>query len=103
LVRNEAHLPPPQHREKPAVVNQPSWWDWELELTPHLEKRMEDRGFTEVDLRLMVRDAHNLRAGAQPGRFVVECSFRGRLWHVIVELDTEEQLIVVVTAYGVEE
>ena len=29
------------------------WWDWELELTPHVEKRMEDHTFTEVDLRLM--------------------------------------------------
>ena len=30
----------------------PEWWDWELELTPHVEKRMEDRSFSEVDLRL---------------------------------------------------
>jgi hypothetical protein len=29
----------------------PEWWDWELELTPHLLKRLVDRGFTEVDLR----------------------------------------------------
>jgi hypothetical protein len=27
----------------------PEWWEWELELTPHVEKRMEDRGFTEDD------------------------------------------------------
>jgi hypothetical protein len=25
----------------------PHWWDWDVELTPHVEKRMEDRGFTE--------------------------------------------------------
>ena len=30
-------------------VTFPEWWDWELELTPHVEKRMEDRTFTEVD------------------------------------------------------
>jgi hypothetical protein len=32
----------------------PDWWEWELELTPHLEKRMEDREFTEVDLRAII-------------------------------------------------
>jgi hypothetical protein len=26
------------------------WPTWELEFTPHLERRMEDRDFTEVDL-----------------------------------------------------
>ena len=35
----------------------PDWWEWELELTPHLEKRMEDREFTEVDLRAMLERA----------------------------------------------
>ena len=24
----------------------PEWWQWELELTPHIEKRMEDRVVT---------------------------------------------------------
>ena len=32
----------------------PEWWDWELELSPHLLKRMLDRGFTESDLRRML-------------------------------------------------
>jgi hypothetical protein len=31
----------------------PDWWDWALERTPHLEKRMDDRACTEVDLRAM--------------------------------------------------
>jgi len=34
----------------------PDWWEWELELT-HLEKRMEDREFAEVDLRAMLEQA----------------------------------------------
>ena len=42
----------------------PEWWDWELELTPHVEKRMEDRTFSEVDLRLML----GARDGLSPGR-----------------------------------
>ncbi|MGH8474366.1 MAG: hypothetical protein ACRER2_01100 [Methylococcales bacterium] len=33
----------------------PEWWDWEIELTPHLLKRMEDRNFNEVDLREMLQ------------------------------------------------
>ncbi len=32
----------------------PEWWDWELELSPHLLKRMADRGFSELDLRAML-------------------------------------------------
>ena len=27
------------------------WWDWELELSPYLLKRMDDRRFTEIDQR----------------------------------------------------
>jgi hypothetical protein len=27
----------------------PHWWQWELELTPHLMKRMIDRGFNEAE------------------------------------------------------
>jgi hypothetical protein len=37
----------------------PVWWEWELEITPHLEKRMEDREFTEVDLRAMLTRAQS--------------------------------------------
>ena len=35
----------------------PEWWDWELEFPPHLEKRMESRNFTELDLRDMLEAA----------------------------------------------
>jgi hypothetical protein len=37
----------------------PEWWEWELELTPHLLKRMVDRQFDEVDLRTMLADAYD--------------------------------------------
>ena len=39
----------------------PDWWDWELELTPHLLKRMIDREFSEVDLRIMLANAPKSR------------------------------------------
>lgn len=81
----------------------PDWWDWELDLTPHLEKRMEDRDFTEVDLRQMLQDARSYQEDAVEGRFIVVCPFRRNRWHVIVEPDRQEQLLVVITAYAAEE
>jgi hypothetical protein len=80
----------------------PDWWDWELELTPHVEKRMEDRGFSEVDLRRMLEHARGLRPDVVDGRHVVETSHAGQAWEVIVEPDELDQLLVVVTAYRVE-
>jgi hypothetical protein len=81
----------------------PEWWGWELELTPHLEKRMEDRGFAEVDLRHMLERAAGFRRDVADGRFVIETRFRGQRWEVVVEPDEEEHLLVVVTAFGVEQ
>jgi hypothetical protein len=83
-------------------VTFPDWWEWELELTPHVEKRMEDRGFTEVDLRQMLGTARSFRRDVVEGRFVVETRFRGRPWEVVVEPDEVEHLLVVVTAFAPE-
>jgi hypothetical protein len=80
----------------------PEWWEWELELTPHLERRMEDREFNEVDLRGMLQSASDHRADVVEGRFVVETTLCGREWEVVVEPDTIEQLLVVITAYKVD-
>ncbi len=76
-------------REEPLIddrswysrgVTFPEWWDWELELTPHLEKRMEDRSFTEVQLRLMLERATGFRRDVIDGCYVVETRFRARAW-----------------------
>jgi len=80
----------------------PSWWDWELELTPHVEKRMEDRSFSETDLRLMLEGAILLKPDLVEGRHVVETRHGGRAWEVIVEPDEIDRLLVVVTAYPVD-
>lgn len=80
----------------------PSWWDWELELSPHLLKRMVDRGFSEVELRGMMSSALKVRAADEPGRWVVETSRASRPWEVIVELDLADELLVVITAYPVD-
>ena len=79
----------------------PGWWDWELELSPHLLKRMTDRRFTEIDLRRMLERASGYREDVVEGRWIIETRHRGRAWEVIVEPDGERQLLVVVTAYPV--
>lgn len=77
----------------------PPWWDWELELSPHLLKRMEDRRFTEVDLRTMLQRAQGVERDVVPGRWLVRARHRRRAWEIIVEPDASAQLLVVITAY----
>jgi len=78
----------------------PRWWEWDLELTPHLLKRMLDRGFTEVELREMLEEAESYEPDIVEGRFVVETRHRRKRWQVIVEPDTVARRLVVVTAYA---
>jgi hypothetical protein len=67
---------------------------------PALLKRMDDRRFTELDLRRMLERATGYRPDVE-GRWVIETRHRRRPWEVIVEPDQERQLLVVVTAYPV--
>ena len=64
-------------------------------------QRMEERDFTEVDVREMLEAATGFAADVVDGRFLIESQLRGRRWHVIVEPDPEDSLLVVVTAYSV--
>ncbi len=77
----------------------PEWWQWELELTPHVRKRMDDRQFNDTELRTMLADATGLHPDRRAGRFVIETTHDGLSWHVIVEPDTYDRLLVIVTAY----
>ena len=86
-----------------AKMNWPFWWKWELEITPHVEKRMEQRNFTEIALREMMDRAVGFRPVEQYGRYVIESRYRRTGWEVIVEPDSEGELLVIVTAYPVEE
>ena len=81
----------------------PDWWDWELELSPHVLKRMLDRGFTEIDLRHMMERASSLDLDVAEGRWIASCRHERMPWEVIVEPDFEQQIVVVVTAYPVED
>ena len=76
---------------------------WELELSAHLVKRMEDRAFNEVDLRRMLELATGHRADILEGRWVIDTRHAGRSWEVIVEPDEMRQLLVVITAYPLDQ
>ena len=83
-------------------MNWPLWWMWDLELTPHLEKRMEQRNFTEIDLRDMMDQASGYHRDLNHDRWVVETRHQGRNWEIIVEPDPDERMLVVITAYSTE-
>ena len=80
----------------------PEWWQWELELTPHLLKRMADRQFNEVDLRQMLVAPRGYRPSEELGRYVIETLFDNRAWEVVVEPQAEERILLVITAFAVQ-
>jgi len=63
---------------------------------------MEDRGFTEVDLRAMLEAATGYRDDVVDGRFVIATRHRKAGWEVIVEPDEVAHSLVVITAYAVD-
>jgi hypothetical protein len=63
---------------------------------------MEDRNFTEVELRDMLEGATGYREDVVEGRWVIETKHRMMSWEVVVEPDEEEKLLVVITAYPVD-
>jgi hypothetical protein len=64
---------------------------------------MEDRAFNEIDLRRMLEYASGHRTDILDGRFVIDVRHAGRPWEVIVEPDEVRKLLVVITAYPVEQ
>ncbi len=70
-------------------------------MSPHVLKRMIDREFTEVDLRLMLDVVASIKPDMVAGRWVLSTHFRKRRWEVIVEPDFESKRLVVITAYPV--
>ena len=82
-------------------MNWPTWWDWELEISPYVEKRMEERNFTELDLRDMMQSAHTLGLDEIEGRYVIQTRRQHHDWKIVVEPDETDQLLVVITAFPV--
>jgi hypothetical protein len=64
---------------------------------------MEDRRFNEVDLRRMLEHATGHTPDVVEGRFVVAVRRVATPWEVIVEPDEVRRLLVVITAYPVEQ
>ena len=64
---------------------------------------MEDRAFNEVDLRRMLEHAAGHRADILERRFVIDTRHAGMSWEVIVEPDEMRQLLVVITAYPLDQ
>lgn len=77
----------------------PDWWDWEIELSPHLLERMVDRSFNEAELREMLEDASGFRRDVIESRYVIETRWNEGRWEIIVEPDDSTERLVVVTAY----
>ena len=77
----------------------PPWWDWELDFWTHAEERMEDRGFTEVELRRMMEIATDFRRARRRGRWVIKTKHKGKRWEVVVKPDPMTKFLEVITAY----
>jgi hypothetical protein len=80
----------------------PECGEWDLEISSHVEKRMEDRNFTEIDLRTMLERASRYVPDVVEGRWLISTRHQGHPWEVIVEPDPDRMLLVVITAYPVE-
>ena len=81
-------------------MERPEWWDWELAFTSHVEMRMEERGFTEVDLRGMLDNAVSVERSGRGERWIVSARHGGRSWKIVLEPDADERITNVVTAYA---
>ena len=64
---------------------------------------MVDRRFTEVDLRRMLERPNNYSVDVIEGRWKIETRHKRKEWEVIVEPDSERKLLVIVTAYPLDE
>ncbi len=62
---------------------------------------MEDRQFNDVDLRTMLSLASSYQQDIVEGRWVIDTRHDRHPWEVIVEPDSDLELLVVVTAYPV--
>jgi hypothetical protein len=79
----------------------PDWWNWEIELTAHLQKRMEERGLSEEELRYMLETVKELTRDRDPGRWIAEGTTGNQKWRIILEPDEDDSVIVVITAYPI--
>jgi hypothetical protein len=79
----------------------PDWWNWEIKISSHMQKRLLKRDFTEIELRRMMEYATNFREDYKEGRWIIDTRFRRSAWQVIVEPLHDETKLEVITAYEV--
>jgi hypothetical protein len=60
---------------------------------------MEERGFSELELRTMLARATELAPSRRAGRWRVRTRHMRRSWVVVVEPDPIDQILYVVTAF----
>jgi hypothetical protein len=60
---------------------------------------MEERGFSELELRTMLAGATALTPSRRAGRWRVRTRHARRSWVVVVEPDSIDQILYVVTAF----
>jgi hypothetical protein len=84
-------------------MKHPEWWFWDIEISSHVEKRMVQRSFTEIDLRSMLFFAQDHKEDIEEGRFKILSELNHVPWEIIVEPDHFEKLLVIVTAYPLED
>lgn len=80
------------------MTSWPEWWDWELEFSAQADGRsrlLGDRPSHDDGART------GLRQDAEPGRWIVETRHDSGVWQVIVEPDTIDELLVVISAFPV--
>ena len=63
---------------------------------------MEERRFSEIELRTMLDDASKLVPARRPGRWLIHTRHEGHPWLVVVEPDLDDKILMVVTAYPAE-
>lgn len=77
----------------------PEWWSWEFEFSSHLLKRMVDRGFNETDLRTMLETVRRIDVDTDTGRCIASVRFESQDWEIVLEPESAERRVVVITAY----
>lgn len=83
-------------------MDRPEWMEWDLVFVPHVEERMKERGFTEIDVRTILEEATAASPSRREGRWMVPGQLQRRTWVVVVvvvEPEPAERLTYVVTAY----
>jgi hypothetical protein len=63
---------------------------------------MEDRGFSEIELRAMLADATAIAASRHPGRWLIFTHLGEHPWVVVVQPDQDDHITYVITAYSKE-